>query len=153
SWDSTDPTTNATENVLGDMNGPITEAQSLGSHLVIYGLSETWLMTADGTQEVFRYDKLPFSKGCVSANCAVEIDNKHYVFGKEDIWVHDGTSALSLVDHRVRDFIFNNINLSQSNHFHVVYDRNRKEVRFNYVSGDGFCDFVAVVGGGCNRCA
>jgi hypothetical protein len=80
----------------------------------------------------------------------VEVDGKHYVFGIEDIWMHDGTSEASIAEGKVRKFIFNNLNAKQSNRFFTKYDPAKKTVNFHYVSGD---PYVAFNGNGCNRVA
>lgn len=152
SWDITLPNTLATENILAEMGGGIVDAQKMGSALIIYGSQEAWLMQADGATEVFSYKKLPFNKGAINVNCSYEIDGKHYVFGTDDIWTHDGYSEESLCDQRVRDFIFNSINASRSSRFFVAYNARNKELHFCYVSGDGYTAFLHAVNG-CNRAA
>jgi hypothetical protein len=109
-------------------------------------------MTADGSENVWSYHKLYGNLGAINANCAVEVDKKHYVFGLNDIWMHDGISQpVSLVDQRVKDFIFSTINISKANRCFVYYNAKLKEVCFNYVSGDNLTGFAAK--DGCNRAA
>lgn len=150
-WDETDPTNNATENILGEMEGGITEAQNLGDGVIVYGLNETWTMVFDGSDNVWAYEKVFNDAGCLNANCAIELDRQHYVFGPNDIWKHDGVSKTSICDLRVRKFIFSSLNLSEARRCFVKHDPIRKELRFNYVSGDQFCAFLG--GDGCNRSA
>jgi hypothetical protein len=150
SWDHTDLATNATENILAEMRGQITDAQSLGSALCIYGTQDTVLMRPVGAGDLFAYDTLPFSKGAISNNCSVEITGKNYVFGPDDIWMHDGVSEQSICDEKTRDFIFQSLNLSKANRCHVTYNARLKELSFNYVSGD---EYVKFSGEGCNRAA
>jgi hypothetical protein len=149
-WDNTLTTNNATENVLAEMEGQITDAQNLSSNLMIYGLNETWRMSPSQTAEVWDYEKL-FDKGSVNANCSVEVEGLNYVFGPTDIWKHDGNSFTSICDLKTRRFIFSTLNLNKARRFFVLHDRNRKEIRFCYVSGDGFLSFAGAEG--CNRCA
>jgi hypothetical protein len=151
SWDETDPTTNATENILAEMQGPITDAMNLGDILIVYGLQEAWTMVMDGSDDVWVYKKLFDDAGSINANCSVEVDKFHYVFGLNDCYRHDGVGKQSICDQRVRDFIFNSMNVSKANRFFVTYDKRRKEVRFNYVSGDGYVHFDGAEG--CNRSA
>jgi hypothetical protein len=151
-WDSNDPTNNATENSIGGLQGNIIEAQNLGSQLYIYGLNQTYVLTADGSAEVFNVQEAFNDRGCINANCVVEIDRKHFVFGLNDIWVHDGTSKQSICDLITHDFIFGSMNLSKAFRFFVQHDVNRKELRFCYISGDAFTAFASG-SGGCNRCA
>jgi hypothetical protein len=150
-WDEGDPTTNATENILAEMQGPITDANNLGDIMIVYGLQEAWTMVMDGSDDVWVYKKLFDDAGSINANCSVEVDKFHYVFGLNDIYRHDAVGKQSICDQRVRDLIFNSMNVSKANRFFVTYDKRRKEVRFNYVSGDGYVHFSGAEG--CNRSA
>lgn len=150
-WDNTTPGNNATENILAEMEGEIIDAQNFGQDIMIYGSNETWSMVMDSSENVWRYEKVFSDAGAISANCVVEVNKKHYVFGPTDIWVHDGLSKASLVDDRVREFIYNGLNLSKANCCFVVYDQRQKEIRFCYVSGDRAVAFTGT--DGCNRAA
>jgi hypothetical protein len=152
SWDITLANTLATENILADMRGGIVDAQSFGSSLVIYGSQEAWMMTADGSTQVFSYRKLPFTKGAINSSCSIEIDGTHFVFGPDDIWKHDGYSESSICDAKTREFIFNTINASKANRCFVAHDPKRKDLLFCYVSGDSFARFLNQPDG-CNRAA
>jgi hypothetical protein len=151
SWDETDPATLATENILAEMQGPITDACALGNDLCIYGLKEGWLMQADGSSDVYRYTKMPFKKGSLNVNCSVEWDGKNVVFGPDDIWIHDATSEKSICDGRVRDFIFGSLNLSQASLCFVKHNPRLNEIIFAYVSGDQLTAFSSTNVDGCNR--
>ena len=152
SWDVATPNTLASENILSEMKGSITDAQQLGPQLVIYGLFEAWIMTADGSLQVYNYRKLPFQKGSLNANCSFELDGRHYVFGVDDIWMHDGSSEVSIVDEKNRDFIFSSINMSKRNRCFISHNPQLKELSFNYVSGDRGVAFIGTPDG-CNRAA
>lgn len=149
-WDETDPTNNATENTLGQMRGEIVDACALGNAMMIYSPEETWVMRATGSEDVYSYDFL-FSKGAINTNCSVEVDGVHYVFGPDDLWIHDGNSPKTISDGKVRSFIYNTLNRSKSDRFFVKYNSNLREVQFFYCSGDGFLGFMDTAG--CNRCA
>lgn len=150
SWDYNVPATLATENILAEMQGPITDAAPYGNSLIIYGLKEAWLMQADNSIEVYDYTKLPFQKGSLNANCSIEIDGKVYVFGPDDIWRHDTVGEESICDQKTRDFIFGSINLSKARLFFVSHNPQLKELTFNYVSGDRVAGFANPTDG-CNR--
>lgn len=150
SWDETNPATLATENILADLTGQITDAQTFGSSLCIYSPTEAVLMTPDGSLDVYSYRKLPFKKGAINANCSIEIDGRHYVFGPDDCWTHDGYSEVSLCVGKTRDFIFNGINLSRASQCFVVHNPKTKEIHFCYVSGDRGVAFLNSPDG-CNR--
>lgn len=150
SWDATVTTNNATENILSEMNGEIVDAAPLGNSMVLYSNFESWLMTADGSSNVYSYRKLPFSAGVINTNCVAEVDGLHYVFGSEDIWAHDGQSPISISNGRVRKFIYRNMNASQADRFFVSYNDSLKELHFHFVSNDPYIKFN---GNGCNRIA
>jgi hypothetical protein len=150
-WDETDPTNNCTENVINEMEGPIVDGWPLGNGLFIYGQNETWLMQPDNSANIFRYARRFKDAGAINANCVVEVGQKHYVFGVNDIWMHDGTSKASICSSRVRNFIFQGINTSATQYCFVTHNATLKEIYFCYVSGDRFVGFTG--GTGCNRAA
>lgn len=150
SWDYTIGTNNATQNVLGEMEGPITDACSLGATMIIYGQNETWVMFLSGDDNIWDYQPLFSDAGAINTNCVVEVDKKHYVFGLNDIWVHDGNSKQSICDERTREFIFANLNVSSASRCGVTYNKNLKELYFRFMSSDSYCSFNSGADG-CNR--
>ena len=46
---------------------------------------------------------------------SVEVEGKHYVFGNQDIYVHDGTTKQSICDERTKNFIYQGLNTRKSN--------------------------------------
>lgn len=152
SWDYTDPSTNATRNVLAEMAGTITDANVLGTTMIIYSQEQTWAMVFDGSTDIFDYRKLPFRKGAISSDCSIEIVGKHYVFGPNDIWVHDGVSEQSIADGTVRDFVFTNINSTKANRSFIAHNPKYTELAFCFVSGDAYTGFTGAPDG-CNRAA
>ena len=148
-WDYTLGTNNATQNSLEQMNGPITDACPLGNVMMVYGENETWVMYLTGDDNIWGYTPLFSDAGAINANCAVEVDKKHFVFGLQDIWMHDGNSKVSIADEKVREFIFASLNVSLAYRCGVTYNPNLKEVCFRYPSGDQYCYFTNA--DGCNR--
>lgn len=149
SWDITNPATLASENILAEMQGPITDGCSLGSDLIIYGFKQAWHMQANGQLSVYSYEPMPFQKGSLSANCSVEFDGKNVVFGPDDIWQHDGVREKSVCDKRTRDYIYGSLNLSKADRCFVSHNPKLKEITFSYVSGDPLIVFDS--NHGCNR--
>jgi hypothetical protein len=151
SWDHTSPSTNATENIIAEMEGEITDACALGNNLFIFGARETWRMVADGSTFVFDDERIFKNRGAINANCSVEVSGKQYVFGTDDLWMHDGVTDVSICEGLVRDFIFNNIDITKSSRCFVKYHPRLREVRFHYSSGDDHTVFRNA--DGCNRVA
>lgn len=151
-WDETDTTNNATENNLAEMEGDIVDAQTLQSSMVIYTNRETWLMQADGSSNVYSYRRLFNDIGAMSANCAVELEGKHYVFGYNDIWVHDGVGKESISNSRVRNTIFTNLDYALNYRCFVKANILLNEIYFCYNNGAALDDNFSAVNG-CNEAA
>lgn len=156
SWDTNDPSTNATSNILAEMEGPITDACALGNNLIIYSPTQAWIMVPDLVSgSVWDFSQLPFQKGALAANCSVQINSRNYVFGQNDIWMHDGVTEQSICDQRVRNFVFQSMDLSNANLCHIVHNQELKEIAFCFLSADQFVQFPVNPNtpNACNRAA
>lgn len=154
-WDitlATFPSSSAGENTLADMKAPIVGGLSLKERLMIYGQDETWYMEYVGGNDMFKFDRV-FQKGMLNANCAVEAEGIHYVFGPNDIWLHDGVTQKSLAQGQVRNFIFDGMRKFDQNSFFVGHNAEQTEILFCYTSDDKYVRFPATKGYGCNRAA
>lgn len=158
------PTNSAGSNVLQDLGDGLVDGLRMRNFFVLYSQKETWLMNATGDNEVFAFSPLfgsdnistGFGRGVISQNCVVEHDNLHFVFGIDDIWLHDGYTPRSIANSRVRSFIFNNLVRTDAGQFFVSHNPDNTEIRFCYRSIDPYCAFP--IGGvnnyqGCNRAA
>lgn len=153
SWDQTTPSTLATENTLAEMDGPIIDACLLKNRLFIYGFNSVWSMTPSNDSFVFDYLPAFANRGAINANCSIEVRGRHYVFGSEDIWMHDGVTDVSVCDGKTRDFIFGGLNLSKANRCFVAYNAQLKQISFCYMSGDKGVNTGFTGAEGCNRAA
>jgi len=151
SWDETDTTKSAGFNDLAQMDTPIIDGATLGSNFLIYSSDQVWLMEFVGGTFIFNFRKLFSDSGIVNQNCVVEVEGKHYVFDQKDIYVTDGVSRQSIVDGRVKDYIFSGIDTSAYTKCFVQYDQSREEIYFCYKSSDDMAEFTN--GDGCNRAA
>lgn len=149
-WDPTATNALAGENVLSEMNSPIVDAGMFRDAMMIFGSSQTWAMRATGEASfVFRFDKLFDGKGAIARNCCVEANGMHFVFGPDDLWVHDGTQPTSIATERVKDFVFQNLDASLSHFCHVWHDPTLTSVGFAFPSSDGVTPFSKT--SGCNK--
>jgi hypothetical protein len=154
SWDYTTLSTNSTRNILADMESGIVDAQTLHNDVYIYGVNETWRMIFVGGQDIWDYKKVFDNKGAINANCSIEVNGRHYVFGDDDIWTHDGTTPTSIADGRTREMIFGSIDKSKTFRCFVAHNPVLKEIHFCYISGDQrtkFPGFNQSGFDGCNR--
>lgn len=153
SWDPSSPGTDCYQNIISEMRGEIVDGLGLNDSFFIYSQYQTFEMRATGDTSLYAIVPRFLDRGCLNTNCVIEVDSVHYVFGLTDIYKHDGITPKSLIDEKVRKFIFSGLNRSKANLSFVSYDPNLKEVRFNYVSLDPLCAFPAIDADGCNRCA
>jgi hypothetical protein len=144
--------TDATFNTLPEFEGAILDACPLGNNMFIYGENEVWLQTPVGGTEIWNYDQVFDNRGVINTNCVVEFNGNHYVFGTDDIWMHNGTLPTSICTDRVRDFIFGNLNPSFANRCQVRINRPLQEIMFLCRSGDQLAKYPSSTDG-CNRSA
>lgn len=133
-WDPSNPNYIAGENVLGELTSPILDGLTLGTSFVIYAKDQVWTMDYTGSSLVFNFRKLFPSGGVLNTNCVVEIEGKHFVFGEDDIYVHDGTSKVSISDGRVRRHLYNTLDRSKRSVAFVQYDSVSNLIFFCYSS-------------------
>jgi hypothetical protein len=151
-WDPTDPTKSAGENIINGMTHPIVDGLAMRESFVIYCTASVWLMDYIGGDEIYQFRKLPFGeRGIINPNCAIEVGGLHYVFDRNDIYVHDGQSTpKSIVEGRAKAFIFGSMDFTKIHHCFVQHDPKLTEVRFAYPGGDGLAGFTNPQTG-CNR--
>lgn len=151
SWDITDTTKRAGENILTDLKTPIVDGLALGETFFLYAADEVWAIQFIGGRQFFSFKKRFEGKGAINQNCIVEAGGYHYVFGRDDIYRHNGIALESLIDGRVRDAIFPNLVDANTYKVFVVHDPRRQDILFCYESNHAECAYKNTVG--CNRAA
>ena len=150
-WDAALTTASAGFNDLVSMASPIVDGQPLGTNFVLYSNSEAIMMDFVGGQFLFNFRKLFSDDGIINQNCVVEAEGKHFCFGTNDIYVHDGNTKQSICDEITRQFIFSGLNSKNSDRCFVHHNKLLGEIYFCYQSGDSLVDFVDTAR--CNRAA
>lgn len=106
SWDHTDPIYDAGEIELAETADRVVDAFSLRDIKVVYKEYSTYGMQYIGGVNVFRVYKIFDSFGAFTKKCAVEYFNgKHIVFTGDDVVLHDGQQANSILKGRLRRFL------------------------------------------------
>lgn len=152
SWDETSTSGSAGENILNEMKDEILDGMSLRDSFIIYGTNEVWTMDYIGGNFMFRFRKLYDSVGVINQNCVVQIDGLHYVFDKNDIYVHDGATKKSIIHGKNKDFVFQSLKYKLRHRFFVTHSPTLNEIYFCYVADDRFTGFRGATTG-CNRIA
>jgi hypothetical protein len=152
SWDPTSTTNSAGENIVNEMKHEIIDGMSLRDSFILYCSGSVWMMDYIGGNDIFGFRKLFDDVGIINPNCVAQVGGLHYVFDRNDIYVHDGISPRSLSDSRVQEFIFDALDFRLVNFCFVQHDAKLTEVRFCYPSGDRLVGFQNPTTG-CNRMA
>jgi hypothetical protein len=151
SWDATDTTKSAGFNDLVQLRTPIVDGATLGSNFLIYSSDQVWNMEFVGGTFIFNFRKVFDDAGVINQNCILEVEGKHFVFDTDDIYMNDGITRQSICDNRVRDYIFNGIDMSLQEACFVMHVADLEEIYFCYHTGDDLAVYDEVTG--CNRAA
>ena len=151
SWDATDTTKSAGFNDLVQLRTPIVDGATLGSNFLIYSSDQVWNMEFVGGTFIFNFRKVFDDAGVINQNCILEVEGKHFVFDTDDIYMNDGITRQSICDNRVRDYIFNGIDMSLQEACFVMHVADLEEIYFCYHTGDDLAVYDDV--SGCNRAA
>lgn len=131
SWDETAATRDAGETVLSETPGTCIDALALRDTMVIYKDDSTWGMQVVGGVAVFRFFKIFGTLGLLTRRCAVEFfSGKHLAFGFNDIYLHNGQQAESVVESRLKDWLYNNIDPLYYVRSFIVHNLEKSEVWF-----------------------
>ena len=68
-------------------------------------------------------------RGMLSTNCGVEFYGRHFVVGREDIYLYAGGATVqSVADAKVRDYFFDNLNYEQVDLTFVFHNKKQDEM-------------------------
>lgn len=152
------PGTNAGEDVLNDAQSGIVDGWPLRDAFIMYTSTDVYLVNYIGGDFIFSHDRLFSDDGVMSVNCVVEVENKHFVFGTQDIYVHDGVTKQSITDGRIKKYLYKIINFAAQDRCFVYHDAEHSEVGFAFntlideatVSPSEDANFAAVYNYGSN---
>lgn len=137
SWDETDPTLDAGEFELPDVDaGILLDALPLAETLYLYKESSIWKVRFVGGQEIFTPGQSAWltTIGLLAPRCVcITGDGKKHVFASQDdvLW-HDGNQVQSLLSEKRRREIFNAIDNTNYINSFLFTNPSRQEVWFCY---------------------
>jgi len=152
SWDPTSTTNSAGENIVNEMQHTIVDGLALRNSFIIYCTNSVWQMDYVGGDFIYQFTKLFDESGVISPNCVVQVGGQHFVFDRNDIYVHDGIQPRSIADAKVREFVFDALDTARSYLCFVSHDARLSEIRFCYPSSDRLVGWHNPTTG-CNRAA
>ena len=130
SWDHTDTSKNAGEVPLSEISTEIVDGGTLKNSFMIYGTHETWAADYVGGNDIFNFRRLFSNAGIIHTNCWAEVDGYHYVFGLNDIYIHDGFQKDSIVDQLNREYVFKILNRQKLDKCFVKHNKQTQEIWF-----------------------
>lgn len=138
-------TNRAGDVTLGEGGSFLVDCLPLRGTNIVYSQGETWAMRYVGGNSVFAFDRLFSEYGLLAQRCVKPFkDGMHFVVTVGDIIVHDGNTAQSIVDNKVRDSIFGELDPSSYTKAFVVSNYKENEMWFYYpTSGYSYPNKIA----------
>lgn len=148
-WNITDATNDAGETPLADTAGAIVDGKKLRDQFIIYKEDSVYSMRYVGGVYVFQFQQLFDDVGMISQNCAAEFDGKHFVVGQGDVYVHNGVQKRSVIDGKIKNYLFSAIKAGSNSRIFVVPDYSSTEMWICFQSTasaveSDFCDRAAI---------
>jgi hypothetical protein len=135
SWDVTDATVDAGQTDLADVQaGLIRDAMGLRGHMYVYKEGSTWRMSYIGGSFVFDFDTFLETSGILAERCVAMTPDgtRHVVATQDDIIVHNGNQAESVLNKRFRRQLFNQIDTTNFANSFMWSNPAYNEVGFAY---------------------
>jgi hypothetical protein len=116
SWSITDPAVDAGEFGLQDATGVIVDHRGLRNKQMLYTTDQVWQMSYVGGTDIMGFDPVLREQGALGINCVTLFKKSgaelHAVFGGNDIYVHNGQSADSIISPLLRRWLYQQIDAS-----------------------------------------
>ncbi len=141
-WDIADATKDAGEYDLSEGYDTIVDGLPLRDSFIIYKQSSIWRMDYTGGVFVYRFQKIISNQGALSRNCVAEVNGQHFVFSNSDCIIHDGQTAVSVLDKQTRRDLFLQINSTKASQCFVFV---------NWLFNEVFACFPALGSSVCNK--
>jgi hypothetical protein len=130
SWDYQDPTNQAGINELGQTQDSLVDGLPLRDSLMIYKENHSWIADYIGGGDIFSFRQVFSNVGLLSERCAIAFGGQHLVWTDQDIVLHDGNAARSIIDGRARRWLFNRININRYKRCFAVADFRERTAYF-----------------------
>lgn len=128
SWDFTDPTNQAGITELAQTGDLLVDCAPIRDSLVIYKENNTWLADYIGMPDVFAFRQIFTQAGLLAEDCYGILPTAHVVLTDNDLILHDGNTAKSIADKRMRRWLFSRINPTSYKRSFISVDYRNREV-------------------------
>jgi len=133
-WDETRVDKDASYHDFEETTDIVVDGLQLRDIFVVYKEHTTWAMQWVGGQFVMSIRQLFPTFGIMSANCVVEINGRHVVLTDNDVVIHDGLSADSIIEEKWRNQLFDEINWTYFSNCFLTRNVEEDEVWICYPS-------------------
>lgn len=145
SWDQNDVTKNAGELDLAEEPSEMVDQLTMGDANIIYKQQSMWSMVPSGDAQVFRFQRLPGDVGALARGCVVNTPMGHVVLTAGDVIMHAGQSPRSIINARLRRWLFSQIDSTNGDMSFVTTNPATNEVLVCFPSlGAVACDKACV---------
>lgn len=146
SWDETNPVYDAGEFSLSEAPGRVLDGAAMGnSAFYVYKEQGVYSMTYIGRPLIFGFNRIFPTIGILGTNCVAQVLDKHFVITKDDIILHNGVQAKSIVDRKNRKWLFDNFETGGVLFNHCFFWATRGEVWFMFATkGHGTPDMALI---------
>lgn len=132
SWALDDPSQDSGEFDIAETPDYLVDGLPLGDLFLVYKERSIYGMQYVGGQFIFRKFRIPIDKGLLYRDCVQAFPGGHFVVGQDDIYIHYGQagSDRSVVEDRLRRWVFNQLSSSTFHNCFTVVNRTNSEVWF-----------------------
>lgn len=134
SWDISDPTKLAGEVDVAETDDYLIDGKEGGTRFIAYKQKTAYAFTyIYPNPDVFAFDKI-LDRGVLWRDCVQDFPRGHFVVGLDDIYVHTLTknSDESIVEAKLRNWIFNQIDSSNYFNCYTYKQPRRNEIAFAF---------------------
>lgn len=132
SWDFADPANDSGRNELGQTDDLLVDCLPLRDVNIVYKEQHTWLMQFIGGSGTFDFRQIFSQAGLLAEDCVQPFGSRHFVVTDSDVMVHDGNEAQSVINGRMRRWLFNRIDSDNFKRSFVAVDTREREMVFAF---------------------
>ena len=146
SWDDSVATNDAGFVDLSQTGGFVIDSLPLRDVNIIYKEDSVYSMSFIGGAFIFSFSQVFGDAGVLAQRCVGAFDDKHFVVGTDDVYVHNGQTKQSVIDNIIKDELFGSIHGDYYKRTFVVpnYKDTEMWVCFASVSSTGAVDTAFV---------
>ncbi len=144
-------TNQAGDSQLSQTPGPIIDGFQLRSSFILYKQNSAYIMDFVEGNNIFNIRPSNIGHGVLSRNCIAPWNGKHVLVTDGDIRVTDGTNSETIIDNRMRKFLFDQLDQDNYESIFIVPLQKENEIWVCFPSsGNTFCDIALVWDGVAN---